>query len=85
MSFRAAGNLLISASLAVSAVTAGAAPLPAGPSPSTTSAPVTLATRSGAVASPTVHRSRRRYRRHRVPPEGGVYSRNAILLDPMTG
>jgi len=84
MSFRVTGSLLLTAYLAVSAVPTEAAPVtPAGP------AAPSLATRAATTAPATVRHSRRRgtvrARRHRVPPEGGVYARNAILLDPMTG
>ena len=88
MSFRVTGSMLLTAYLAVSAV-----PAEAGPVTPTASAPapsrgahVTIATRTGTVASTTVRRHRYRSRhRYRVPPEGGVYARNAILLDPSTG
>jgi D-alanyl-D-alanine endopeptidase (penicillin-binding protein 7) len=43
--------------------------------------PVTLATAKGKAAAPA---KRRRARRRRLPPDG-VFSRNAILLDPSTG
>lgn len=86
MSFRVTGSLLLAASLAVSAIPAEAGPVtPTATTPRrSTAAPVTLAARTGTVAPATVRR-RRRMRRHRVPPPGGVYARNAILLDPVTG
>jgi len=82
MSFRVTGALLTGALLAVSAFPVGAAPAISAPSsPATT----TLATHAGSTAPAATRRSRRRAYRHRVPPEGGVYARNAILLDPSTG
>lgn len=45
-------------------------------------APVTLAATTK--AAPAAKR-RRKVRRHRTPPVGGVYARNAILLDPASG
>jgi len=54
--------------------------------------PVTLGATANTLRSTTVHRRRRHAAarvhhrgRHRVPPAGGVYARNAILLDPATG
>src|SRR5438552_14461982 len=88
MSFRVTGSMLLTAYLAVSAVPAEAGPVtPAANAPAPSSgAHVTIATRTGTVASATVRRHRyRSRRRYRVPPEGGVYARNAILLDPSTG
>jgi len=82
MSFRVTGALLTSALLAASALEAVAAPA-AVPAP--TPAPTVLTVRSGATAPAATRRARRRTYRHRVPPEGGVYARNAILLDPLTG
>jgi D-alanyl-D-alanine endopeptidase (penicillin-binding protein 7) len=82
MSFRATRALLTTALLAATALDAGAAPGPAAPP---APAPTVLTVRSGATAPATTRRYRRRARRHRVPPEGGVYARNAILLDPLTG
>jgi len=88
MSFRVTGSMLLTAYLAVSALPAEAGPVAstAASSSPATGAPVTLATRTG-IAAATVHRGthRRARRRYRVPPEGGVYARNAILLDPLTG
>jgi D-alanyl-D-alanine endopeptidase (penicillin-binding protein 7) len=46
--------------------------------------PVTLAATTGR-AKPAAAKRRRRVRRHRTPPAGGVYARNAILLDPASG
>src|SRR5260221_14576269 len=79
MRFRAPGVLLLSATLATVATMAGAAPLTAG-----TPTHVTLATRAGTAARPSV-RHHRRVHHHRPPPPGGVYARNAIVLDPATG
>jgi D-alanyl-D-alanine endopeptidase (penicillin-binding protein 7) len=80
MSFRVTGALLTTALLAASALEAGAAPATvAAPTPTV------LTVRSGAKAPAATRRTRRRAYRHRVPPEGGVYARNAILLDPLTG
>jgi serine-type D-Ala-D-Ala endopeptidase (penicillin-binding protein 7) len=81
MSFRVTGALLSTVLLAATALEAGAATGPATPAP----APTVLTVRSGATAPATTRRARRRVHRHRVPPEGGVYARNAILLDPLTG
>jgi len=81
MSFRVTGALLTSALLAASALEAVAAPAVPAPTP----APTVLTVRSGAAAPAATRRARRRAYRHRVPPEGGVYARNAILLDPLTG
>jgi len=80
MSFRVTGALLTTALLAASALEAGAAPATV-PAPT----PTVLTVRSGATAPAATRRTRRRAYRHRVPPEGGVYARNAILLDPLTG
>lgn len=33
----------------------------------------------------SIHRGRAHRRSHRLPPPGGVYARNAILVDPATG
>ena len=83
MSFRVTGALLTTALLAASALEAGAAPV-AVPAP--TPAPTTLTVGAGTTAAAaTTRHARRRAYRHRVPPEGGVYARNAILLDPLTG
>ncbi|HEY6194119.1 MAG TPA: serine hydrolase [Candidatus Eisenbacteria bacterium] len=79
MRFRAPGVLLLSALLATVATMAGAAPLAAG-----SATPATLATRAGTAARPSV-RHHRRVHHHRPPPPGGVYARNAIVLDPATG
>jgi D-alanyl-D-alanine endopeptidase (penicillin-binding protein 7) len=76
MRFRAPGVLFLSALLAIVATMAAAAPVaPAAP------APPTLVVRAGTAAT----RHRHRLRRHRQPPVGGVYARNAIVLDPATG
>jgi len=80
MSFRVTGSLLLTAFLAASVVPAEAAPVaPNVPGPAT------LTARAGTAAPATVRHYRRRARRHRTPPPGGVYARNAILLDPTTG
>src|SRR5262245_21351745 len=88
MSFRVTGALLTSALLAASVLTAEAAPV-AAVTPAPTSggnpAPTTLTVRAGTTAPAATRRTHRRVYRHRVPPEGGVYARNAILLDPLTG
>src|SRR5262245_28410351 len=76
MSFRVTGALLTSALLAVSAFSVEAAPVVSAPA---NPAPTTVATRTGHAAPTPTRRSRRRAYRHRVPPEGGVYARNAIL------
>jgi len=82
MSFRVTGALLTTALLAATALEAGAAPATVlSPAP----APTVLTVRSDASAAATTRRTRRRTYRRRVPPEGGVYARNAILLDPLTG
>jgi D-alanyl-D-alanine carboxypeptidase len=78
MSFRVTGALLTTALLAATALQAGAAPA-AAPAPALT--PTVTTVHSGT----STHRTHRRAYRHRVPPEGGVYARNAILLDPLTG
>jgi len=78
MSFRVTGALLTTALLAATALQAGAAPA-AAPAPAMT--PTVTTVHSGT----STHRTHRRSYRHRVPPEGGVYARNAILLDPLTG
>src|SRR5262249_38771220 len=83
MSFRVTGTLLTTALLAVSTLPVEAGPAPVGP-PAVPTA--TVCVRAGAVApAATSRRSPRRSYRPRVPPEGGVYARNAILLDPLTG
>jgi len=83
MSFRITGTLLTTALLAASALPAGAAPVSAV---AATSTPVNVAIRAASTApAATTRHSRRRSYHHRVPPEGGVYARNAILLDPQTG
>jgi serine-type D-Ala-D-Ala endopeptidase (penicillin-binding protein 7) len=82
MSFRVTGALLTTALLAASALTAEASPL-ATPAP--TPAPTALTVHSGTSAPSATHRSHRRTYHHHVAPEGGVYARNAILLDPLTG
>jgi D-alanyl-D-alanine carboxypeptidase len=78
MSFRVTGALLTTALLAATALQAGAAPA-AAPAPAMT--PTVTTVHSGT----STHRTHRHAYRHRVPPEGGVYARNAILLDPLTG
>ena len=50
-------------------------------SPASPPAPTVTTVHSG--TSTTHHH--RRSARHHAPPEGGVYARNAILLDPLTG
>ncbi|MFI5279208.1 MAG: D-alanyl-D-alanine carboxypeptidase family protein [Gemmatimonadales bacterium] len=80
MRFRAPGVLLLSAILATMGTMALAAPT----APTAPAAP-TLATRAGGAASPAATRHHHHARRHRLPPPGGVYARNAILLDPATG
>jgi D-alanyl-D-alanine endopeptidase (penicillin-binding protein 7) len=77
MSFRVTAALLSTALLAASAVSAEAATVAAAPTPTVT----TVHSGSGS----TTHRTHRRTYRHHAPPEGGVYARNAILLDPLTG
>ncbi len=80
MRLRAPGVLFLSAFLATMATMAGAATIaPAVPGP------LSLAARAGTAARPVVTRHHRRARRHRLPPPGGVYARNAIVLDPATG
>ena len=78
MSFRVTGALLTTALLAATAIQAGAAPVAAPATPTVTTV------HSGGGTS-TTHRTHRRTYRHHAPPEGGVYARNAILLDPLTG
>ena len=56
----------------------------AAPAPSSVQGPVTLTATSGS-ASTAATRRRRARRRRLPPPAGGVYARNAILLDPGTG
>jgi len=81
MRYRAPAVLLLSALLATPGTMAMAAPT----APTAPGAP-TLATRAGGAASPaTTHRHHHRLHHHRLPPPGGVYARNAILLDPATG
>jgi D-alanyl-D-alanine endopeptidase (penicillin-binding protein 7) len=82
MRYRAPAVLLLSAVLATLGTMAMAAPT----APTAPGAP-TLATRAGGAASPaTTHRYHHRAHHHRLPPPpGGVYARNAILLDPATG
>jgi D-alanyl-D-alanine endopeptidase (penicillin-binding protein 7) len=82
MRYRAPAVLLLSALLATLGTMAMAAPA----APTAPGAP-TLATRAGGAASPaTKHRYHHRVHHHRLPPPpGGVYARNAILLDPATG
>lgn len=77
MRFRAPGVLLAAALLASLATMAEGAPIPvlAGP-------PEILATSGRTSTAATRHRRRSR---RRLPPPGGVYARNAILLDPTTG
>ena len=76
----APGVLFLSALLATVATMAGAATIaPAAPGP------LSLAARAGTTARPVVARRHHRARRHRLPPPGGVYARNAIVLDPATG
>ena len=79
MRFRALGVSFLLALLASFAMTAEAAPIaPAVPSPPS------LAVRTGTSARHAATRHRR-VRHRRLPPPGGVYARNAILLDPTTG
>lgn len=79
MRFRAPGVLLLSALLAtVGTMAMAATTAPAAPGPPT------LATRTGGAAR-TASKRHHRVHRHRPPPPGGVYARNAILLDPATG
>lgn len=79
MRFRATGVLSTIALLATLATMAEAAPAPVS-----AAGPLTLAVRSGAGTHAAATRHRR-VRRRRLPPPGGVYARNAILLDPTTG
>ncbi len=79
MRFRAPGATHVAALLVSLATMAEAAP-----TPTPASGPVTLAART-TTAAPAATRRRRRARRRRVLPADGVYSRNAILLDPKTG
>lgn len=90
MPFRAPGVLLCAALTACLATMAGADPAPV----LVTDAPTVLVRSSNAspAASRHVRRSKKSKRsvasrrsRHRVPPPGGVYARNAILVDPTTG
>ena len=78
MSFRVTGALLTTALLAATAIEAGAMP---AASPASPPAPTVTTVHSG--TSTTHHH--RRSARHHAPPSGGVYARNAILLDPLTG
>ena len=78
MRVRVPGVLMLSAVLTTLATAAMAAHLaPAAPGP------LTLAATTGAKPVTTVHH--RRVHHRRPPPVGGVYARNAILLDPATG
>lgn len=77
MQFRAPGVLLAAALIATLATMAEGAPVPAIAGP-----PELIARASGAAPAATRHRRRTR---RRLPPQGGVYARNAILLDPTTG
>ena len=79
MRFRATGVLSTIALLATLATTAEAAPALVS-----AAGPLTLAVRTGAGTHAVAKRHRRVRRRH-LPPPGGVYARNAILLDPTTG
>ncbi len=78
MRFRSPGAAHVAALLVSFATMAEAAP-----TPTPASGPVTLAART-TTAAPAATR-RRRARRRRPLPADGVYSRNAILLDPKTG
>ncbi len=80
MRFRAPGVLMLSALLA----TLGTMAMAATTAPAAPGAP-TLATRTGGAAKTAATRHHHRVHRHRPPPPGGVYARNAILLDPATG
>src|SRR5512146_3542992 len=79
MRIRAMGVLSTIALFATLATMAEAAPVPAP-----AAGPVTLAVRAGTAGHAAATRHRR-VRRRRLPPPGGVYARNAILLDPTTG
>lgn len=79
MRFRSPGATHVVALLVSLATMAEAAP-----TPTASSGPVTLAARA-TTAEPAATRRRRRARRRRPLPADGVYSRNAILLDPKTG
>lgn len=79
MRFRATGVLFVSALLASMATGALAAPI--APTAPTVPGAVTL----DVVRTGTAARRHHRVRRHRLPPPGGVYARNAIVLDPATG
>jgi D-alanyl-D-alanine endopeptidase (penicillin-binding protein 7) len=80
MRFRAPGVLFLSALLATLVTMAKAAPItPSVPGPPT------LAVQTGGAARPAAVHHHHRAHHHRLPPPGGVYARNAILLDPATG
>ena len=76
MRLRAPGVLFLSALVSTVATLAVAAPV----APMASAAP-TLTVRTGV----TARRHRHHARRYRQPPAGGVYARNAIVLDPATG
>jgi len=80
MRFRAMGVLSTIALLATFATMAEAAPAAAS-----ATGPVTVAVRTGSAGKAAATRHRRVRRRRLPPPVGGVYARNAILLDPTTG
>ena len=80
MRFRAMGVLSTIALFATLATMAEAAPAAAS-----VTGPVTVAVRTGTASKAAATRHRRVRRRRLAPPAGGVYARNAILLDPTTG
>lgn len=88
---RWAGALLLASLVALpTTMVETAAAVPAkSPSKSnsgkSTSVRKSSASRTGITASARRKRTRRARRRVRRPPAGGVYARNAIVLDPVTG
>ncbi|MFM8559774.1 MAG: D-alanyl-D-alanine carboxypeptidase family protein, partial [bacterium] len=78
MSFRAKGLLLV-ALYATFATKAEAAPSPV------VAGPPEIAARAPNPTAATTRKRRTTRSRRRTPPPGGVYARNAILLDPTTG
>ncbi|MFM7232147.1 MAG: D-alanyl-D-alanine carboxypeptidase family protein [bacterium] len=78
MSFRAKGLLLV-ALYATFATMAEAAPAPV------VAGPPEIAARATTSTAATKRKRRTTRSRRRTPPPGGVYARNAILLDPTTG
>jgi D-alanyl-D-alanine endopeptidase (penicillin-binding protein 7) len=79
------GALLLAALVACPATTAGAAAATQPSTKSCTTASSAATSQIAAAAKRSSSASRKKAKRRRASPRGGVYARNAIVVDPATG